>query len=228
MLEDSRKLQNQISVLKSRIETHQNKIEQLNNAENPYKSLFEQNSSKIEKTTADLQELDSKCGYLKFAENVVSQETLKKFIIKDLVNLLNNRIKVYLTKLGTTYDCIFDENMDYHFIPKDSDECEYGNFSAGERMRLTIAASFAFRDFLATRNNITSNILVLDEFIDSNLDSSSVTEILKILQSFTRLYNQKIFVISHRKEIDTAIFDTLLTVKKENNISTIESQINDR
>jgi len=31
--------------------------------------------------------------YLKFAESIVAQDTLRKFIIKDLVGLLNNKLK---------------------------------------------------------------------------------------------------------------------------------------
>ncbi len=222
------KIMSQVSFKEQQLKQLNSQYEKEESSENPYKQLFEENKVKLNDVSGKLEELDSKYNYLKFAENIVSQDTLKKFIIKDLVILLNNRIKTYLSKIGTTYNCVFDENMDYHFVPNNSEECEYGNFSAGERMRLTIAASFAFRDFLATRNNLTSNILVLDEFIDSNLDSTSVEEILKILQSFTRAYNQEIFVISHRKEIDTSIFDSLLLVKKENNISHVEIQKNEK
>ena len=46
----------------------------------------------------------------------MSQDTLRKFIIKDLIHLLNNKIKIYLSKLGANYTCIFDEDMNYTFI----------------------------------------------------------------------------------------------------------------
>ena len=125
-------------------------------------------------------------------------------------------------KLGAKYTCVFDENMKFTFItPDNGGETEYATFSAGERMRLLIAASFAFRDFMSTRNSFTSNVLILDEFIDSAIDTLAVNNVLQILQEFSRLNNQHVLIISHRKEIDNSIFDNIVMVQKEQNISTI-------
>ena len=166
--------------------------------------------------------MNQKYNYMKMSENIVSQDTLKKFIIKDLVSLLNSKIKYYLMKLGAKYTCVFNEDMDYTFItPDGGGETEYATFSAGERMRLSIASSFAFRDFMGSRNSFTSNILILDEFIDSAIDTLAVTNILQILQEFSRINNQHILIISHRKEIDNSIFDNIIMVEKRQNISTI-------
>ena len=122
--------------------------------------------------------------------------------------------------MGANFTCIFDENMDYEFMT-DGGPCEYDNFSSGEKMRLLIASSFAFKDFMMTRTSMESNILVIDEFIDSNLDSKAIDSILKILKEYSYLYNQSIYVISHRKEIDNSIFDNIIQVVKEKNISRI-------
>jgi len=190
------------------------------NSVNPYKDLYEKNHQEIESNSKDLENVSNRYNYLKYAETIVSQDTLKKFIIKDLVHLLNVKIKHYLSRLGSNYTCVFDENMDYEFITEGG-TCEYDNFSSGERMRLMLAASFAFKDFMSTRSNITSNILVLDEFIDSNVDTVAIENIMKILQGFSVMYNQSVYVISHRKEIDNSIFDSIIQVVKTDNISRI-------
>lgn len=122
--------------------------------------------------------------YLRKAEQIVSQDSLKKFIIKDLIGLINNRIKTYLMKMGAKFTCVFDENLDYDFMT-DSGKCELQNFSCGEKKRIEIATCLSFRDFIAQRSNISSNILILDEYIDSGIDTLAVDSILKILKDFT-------------------------------------------
>jgi DNA repair exonuclease SbcCD ATPase subunit len=111
--------------------------------------------------------------------------------------------------------------MDYIF-KTNGGTCEYDSFSSGERMRLNIAVSFAFRDFMATRSNIVSNILILDEYIDSNIDALAIEGIINILKEYIMIYNQNIFVISHRKEIDNSIFTNIIQVQKQNNVSKIK------
>lgn len=211
----------QLDQFKNRIDLINSQIKELTDSVNPYISLNEVNEKHIEEENLILEDLSQKYKYLKFAEQIVSQDTLRKFIIKDLVVLLNNRIKYYLTRMGAKYTCIFDENMDYEFTTEGG-SYEYDSFSSGERMRLTIAASFAFRDFLATRSNFTANILILDEYIDSNIDSLAIDKIIEILKDFNSMYKQNIFTISHRKELDPSIFDGIIQCVKSNNISKIE------
>ena len=158
---------------------------------------------------------------MKFAESIVSQDTLRKFIIKDLIVLLNNKIKTYLTKLGAKYYVLFDEDMDYEFVTP-SGTCEWSNFSAGERMRIMVATSFAFRDFMSIRNGLNANILVLDEYFDSAIDSLCVESIISILKDYSSMQNQNIFVISHRPEVSVEQFDRLIQVEKTNNIALIK------
>lgn len=118
----------------------------------------------------------------------MSQDTLRKFIIADLIGLLNARIKHYLLKFGARYSVVFDEDMEYEF-QTESGPCEYGNFSAGERARIMIASCFAFRDFMKARNNFSSNILILDEFIDGAIDSLAIDSILEILKQFSKTWD---------------------------------------
>ena len=84
-----------------------------------------------------------------------------------------------------------------------------------------IASCFAFRDFMYIRNSFSSNILILDEFIDGAIDSLAIDSILTLLEDFSKLYKQNIFVISHRKEIENDRFDRIIQIVKTNNISKV-------
>lgn len=124
------------------------KLEQLDNKANPYSELLENVQKKITDETKQLEEVTQECKYLRKAEQIVSQDSLKKFIIKDLICMINSKIKQYLMKMGAKYTCVFDENLDYTFITE-SGSCELQNFSCGEKKRLEIATCLSFRDFIA-------------------------------------------------------------------------------
>lgn len=210
----------ELNTLSQRIDWTKADIEREENEENPYNELFENNQKSINDENTNLQKMSDEYKYLKFAESIVAQDTLRKFIIKDLVGLLNNKLKQYLTKLGADYTVVFDADMDYQFITAGG-TCEYNNFSAGERQRIMLATCFAFRDFMAVRNHLTSNILILDEFIDGNVDAVAIEGVISVLRDFIIMYNQNIYIVSHRREIDNSIFNNIIQVQRTNHISKV-------
>lgn len=220
LTEKFNKTSSELNALENSILYTDTELQNIKKATNPYVDLYDKNKQDITDETLKLDEIKEKYKYLKFAENIVSQDTLRKFIISDLIGLLNNKIKSYLMKLGAKFSVVFDSDMNYEFTT-DGGTCEYDNFSAGERARLMIAACFAFRDFMYIRNNFSSNILVLDEFIDGAIDSLAINSILDILKDFSDIWKQNIFVISHRKEVDPSIFDNVIQIVKTNNTAKI-------
>lgn len=209
-----------VATTKSKLDHANLELKQLQTAVNPYTKMLEDANASVNDTNEKLKQNSTKHQYLEFAENIVSQDTLRKFIIKDLIVLLNNRIKTYLMRLGAKYYVEFDEDMDYDFIVPNG-TCEFGNFSAGERMRLMIATSLAFRDFMSIRNGLNANVLILDEYFDSAIDSICIDSVLKILDEYKTKMKQNIFVISHRLEVNLDQFDRTIVVEKTNNLSKV-------
>ena len=111
--------------------------------------------------------------------------------------------------------------MTCKFITKDNANAEFHNFSSGEQARISIATCFAFRKFLAMRSNIVTNILIIDEFIDGNIDSYAIDNVIEILREISDINQQNVFVVSHRKELSPEIFDNIIQIEKTNNISKI-------
>ena len=220
LTEEYVKAQQKVSQIDMKLAAVENEIAKLEKEENPYADLHHQTQIELDQETKALAAMSEKYKYLKFAESIVSQDTLRKFIISDLIGLLNNKIKLYLTRLGAKYSVVFDSDMNYTFMTE-AGEYEYDNFSSGERARLMIAACFAFRDFMYIRNSLSSNILILDEFIDGAIDSIAIESILDILKDFSQLWKQNIYIVSHRKEVNNDIFDNIIQVVKTDNISKI-------
>lgn len=211
----------QLESINLKLHSFKQQLENQANKTNPYDELIASNQKQIKDENSQIDVLAQKHNYLKMAESIVSQDTLRKFIISDLIALLNNRIKTYLTKLGANYYVVFDSDMNYEFVAQNG-TCEFGNFSGGERMRLMIATSFAFRDFMSIRNGLTSNILILDEYFDSAISSSCIENLLGIIKGYRDHMNQNVFVISHRPEVSLDNFDAILCVEKTNGISKVK------
>ena len=177
----------------------------------------------LDKTQEELEVCVKNKNILTFIEKIVGEDNVRRLVVADLIKMLNKQIQTYLVSMGADYTCMFDKDLNYTFITSNG-ETEYGSFSSGEKMRLSIAISFAFRDFIVNRSGINSNILILDEYIDGNLDDLAVTEIFKILREFNVLYNQNVFVISHREAVKTNTFDNVISVDKTNGVSVITKE----
>ena len=167
-------------------------------------------------------EIDKAVAHEKALESVLKPEAIRKSVVADMLKELNFRICGYLSKMGSNYTCRFNEDFEATFTSSKGVETEYGFFSAGERMRLSIACCFAFKDFMQVRLNIRSNILAIDEYIDSNLDANAVNGIMELIRFMVASENMTAFIISHRSEIKNGMFDGEVVVTKENDSSKIE------
>ncbi len=223
LVEITKKL-NAIKAEKSNLEAEVFRLkcqtESAEDKENPYVKLLEKTKEDIDDYQKQLAEEEDSYKYMKLGEEIVSQDTIKKFVIRDLVGLLNSRIKSYLSKMGVTYTCVFDDDMNYEFLTTGG-KYQFENFSQGEQKRLEIAASLSFCDFLKMRNNISCNILIIDEYIDSALDDSAIDSILTMLKERTDQEKQSIYVITQRVNF-MDYFDSRIKVIKENNITHLE------
>ena len=166
-------------------------------------------------------ETDRKIAHLKALESVLKPESIRKSVVSDMLKELNFRIYGYLSKMGSNYSCRFDEDFDAIFESSNGIETEYNNFSSGEKMRLSIACCFAFKDFMQVRLNIHSNILVIDEYIDSNLDPLSVNGIIELIRYMVGSERMAAFIISHRSEVLNTLSDSEILVTKKDNKSSI-------
>lgn len=185
--------------------------------------LLNKKKEDLQKTQGQIDKCVENKNILNFIEKVVGEDNIRRLVVSDLIKMLNKQIQTYLASMGADYTCMFDKDLNYQFITSNG-ETEYGSFSSGEKMRLSIAISFAFRDFIMNRSGINSNILLLDEYIDGNLDDLAVREIFKILREFNVLYNQNVYVISHREAVKLNSFDNIISVDKTNGISKITKE----
>ena len=192
-----------------------------NDASNPFKELLEKSQDELSQLKTQMINYVNNSKHLELLRDACSENGVKRFIIKDIVKLLNSLIQKYLNEIGAEYLVYFDESFEFKFITVNG-ECEFSNFSTGERQRIQIATLLAFRD-LILNGKINSNIFVIDEFLDSGIDAIAIKNILNILAKKSIESNQNIFIISHRQETtESVIFNHIIEVIKENGISTLK------
>ena len=68
----------------------------------------------------------------------------------------------------------------------------------------------------------STNILILDEILDSSIDSYGIQQLVDIVYYKQKEDDLAVYVISHREEISELGFDSTIKVIKEDGYSRIE------
>jgi DNA repair exonuclease SbcCD ATPase subunit len=105
-----------------------------------------------------------------------------------------------------------------------SRDLDFDNLSRGERNRLILSLSWAFRDVWESLYQ-PINLLFIDELVDSGLDSSGVENSLAILKKMSRESNKSIWLVSHKDELVGRVNNTLKVVK-ENGFTAYNNDVN--
>jgi DNA repair exonuclease SbcCD ATPase subunit len=147
---------------------------------------------------------------------------IRKKIIEQNLAYLNNRLTYYIVKLGLPHQVVFQNDLNVE-ITQLGQDLDFDNLSRGERNRLILGMSFAFRDvWESLYQNI--NLLFIDELIDSGMDTAGVENSLSILKKMGRERHKNVFLISHKDELVGRV-NHLLKVIKENGFTSYANDI---
>ena len=112
-----------------------------------------------------------------------------------------------------------DENFNETIRSRFRDVFSYSSFSEGEKLRIDLALLFTWRAVAKLRNSVSTYLLIMDEIMDSSLDSSGTEEFLKIIQELTA--DSNIFIISHKGDQLFDKFHSVIRFEKVKNFSRI-------
>lgn len=153
--------------------------------------------------------------HLKFLLDLLTSKDsfVRKKIIDQNLSYLNARLTHYLDAIGLPHTVVFQNDLTVE-ITELGRELDFDNLSRGERNRLILGLSFAFRDVWENLYN-PINTLFIDELIDSGLDTIGVENSMAILKDMSRRRNKSIWLVSHREELAGRV-PSVLKVIKEN------------
>ena len=137
---------------------------------------------------------------------------IRRKIIDQNIAYLNHRLAHYLDKLGLPHDVKFASDLGVE-ITEYGRDLDFDNLSRGERNRLILGLSWAFRDIYESLNR-PMNLMCIDELIDSGMDTTGVENALAVLKKMNREQNKNILLISHKEELVGRV-NNVLTVVKE-------------
>jgi DNA repair exonuclease SbcCD ATPase subunit len=171
-----------------------------------------------------MNELDRIKQHQEFLHKLLTNKDsfIRKRIIDQNLSYLNARLGQYLDRIGLPHTVKFNNDLTVS-ISELGRELDFDNLSRGERNRLILSLSWAFRDVWESLYQ-PINLLFIDELIDSGLDANGVESALGILKKMARDSNKSIWLVSHRDELAGRVHNTLHVVK-ENGFTTYNTDI---
>lgn len=212
---------------------HQNNLQNLENAlvnkvdeVDPYTEQIDelQNTAIQEITWDTVNDLSKLLEHQEFLLKLLTNKDsfVRKKIIDQNLAYLNNRLTFYLDRLGLPHQVLFQNDLTVE-ITQLGQDLDFDNLSRGERNRLILGLSFAFRDvWESLYQNI--NLMFIDEMIDSGMDASGVENSLGVLKKMARERKKNIYLISHRDELIGRV-NNVLKVIKENGYTSYSNDL---
>jgi len=197
---------------KSEDDPYQSQIDELNNS-----AIQEINWSTVNELTDYKEHQDF---LLKLLTN--KDSFIRKKIIDQNLAYLNNRLTYYLDKLGLPHQVVFQNDLAVE-ITQLGQDLDFDNLSRGERNRLILGMSFAFRDVWESLYQ-KINLLFIDELIDSGMDTAGVEGSLAVLKKMGREGDKNVYLISHKDELVGRV-NHVMKVIKENGFTSYENDI---
>jgi DNA repair exonuclease SbcCD ATPase subunit len=137
---------------------------------------------------------------------------IRKKIIEQNLSYLNARLTHYLDRVGLPHTVVFQNDLTVS-IEELGRELDFDNLSRGERNRLILSMSWAFRDVFESLYQ-PINLLFIDEMIDNGLDTSGVENALALLKQMSRERHKSIWLVSHRDELAGRVENILKVIKE--------------
>ena len=147
---------------------------------------------------------------------------VRKKIIDQNLSYLNSRLTHYLDRIGLPHTVKFQNDLTVS-IEELGRELDFDNLSRGERNRLILSMSWAFRDVWESLYH-PINVLFIDEMIDNGMDTLGVENSLALLKKMSRDRHKSIWLVSHKDELAGRV-ENILKVVKENGFTSYSTDI---
>ena len=211
---------------RSNIENLKDALKRAKEDKDPYSEQIEelQNTAIQEINWDKVNKLTSHKDHQEFLYKLLTNKDsfIRKKIIDQNLAYLNNRLTYYLDRLGLPHSVVFKNDLAVE-ITQLGQDLDFDNLSRGERNRLILGLSWAFRDvWEGLYQNI--NLLFVDELIDSGMDTAGVESSLAVLKKMGRERDKNIYIISHKDELQGRV-NNVLKVIKENGFTSYANDV---
>ena len=211
---------------KTTLTTLDNELSNKMAEENSYlEQIKEMEENGLQEVSFDeLNDLNFKKEHQEFLQKLLTSKDsfVRKRIIEQNLAFLNKRLTYYLNTIGLPHKVVFQNDLSIEITELGRD-LDFDNLSRGERNRLILSLSWAFRDVWENLYQ-PINLLFIDELVDSGMDASGVESSLAVLKKMARDRKKSIWLISHRDELAGRV-NNVLTVQKENGFTSYNNDV---
>lgn len=212
----------------SEIERLEEKLNLEQTHKDELKSMLNKAKSKISEARVSNQDIENEekkllhlTDYMQYIRLVCKDENLKQYVISANMPYLNQQTNEYLSDVGTGFYVSLDKWLDLDIKGPGIRGASYGNLSGGEARGIDLSLQMAFLDFARVKAGVFPDILELDELLDSSVDSYGLEKIMQIVRAKQRKDNLKIYLVSHRKEVNDVSVDRTYMIEKVNGYSNV-------
>lgn len=184
-----------------------------------FDDIIVQQDAKLADVIKQVSATRTKLDTLDKVKFVFSEEGVKSFLVKRILDVFNSRLDYYLKKMDSNCTCTFNEYFEEVIIDDKGKPSSYYNFSGAERKNIDLACLFTFMDIRRLQGDTTFNFSLYDELFDSSLDEKGVDLVTSILRERIEKYNECVFVISHRKESIKFATGDVIFLEKNNGVT---------
>lgn len=154
--------------------------------------------------------------YYEYIKRICKDENVKQYAISNMVPFLSRQVNGYLSDAGFNFYLKFDSWLNVEVKGPGIREAGFGNLSSGQQKTTNLAMILSFLDISKMQTSSFPDVLLLDEILDGAIDSITLTQMFNIIAKKQKEDNLKLFIVSHRKEINE--------IGKIDNIYKIEMQ----
>lgn len=141
---------------------------------------------------------------LKISRDLVGGKNFYGYYIGVFRNYLNKSINEYLGKMSSPHQIKLNNSLEADVYDGKTFMSSYENLSTGEKSKINLALLLSFYDVLHSFHRMETNLLILDEVLDSGLDTVAVSKLHDILKE--KVNDKKhlcLYVVSHKEPENT-------------------------
>lgn len=144
---------------------------------------------------------------IKNALELLGDNGIRSVVVSQYVSYMNNRVNKLLEDMEFDAVVKFDSQFQETVSLRGRAETSYSACSQGEKQRINMAIMFVLRELASISASIKTNLLILDETLDTSLDTIALDYLTNSFEGMN------VIIISHRTELQETC-DVVFEVNK--------------
>lgn len=220
---------NELQNISRERELLQVKLDGQKNSVDSFRKIISENTKKIRKLRQGLEtgrkekeKLEEMSDYISYIKTLCKDEYVKQYAISSIMPMLNKQTNHYLSESGMDFYIKFDKWLDGTIEGPGIVDGSYNSLSGGEARSIDLSLQFGFLDVSRIKAVVDPDMLILDELLDSSVDAVGLSSILNIVRVRQHEDSNKVFIITHRQEVNDLDVDNIYKVKRIEGFSYVD------